>query len=90
MKGPSLRDVFFDKAGGQKCPACGANLNAHTGPSGMAPQPGDFSVCLDCASPLRFDDHLKLHSIDLEYVEPAYRADLEFAISVAKRVPKAN
>lgn len=37
---------------------CGAYLTAATNPMGCSPMPGDFSVCVICLKPYRFDDSL--------------------------------
>lgn len=42
------------------CPVCNALLNMATSVTGnVAPEPGDFSVCVFCAAILRFEEGLK-------------------------------
>lgn len=41
------------------CPKCGIKLDMATGAVGEAkPEPGDFSMCIECGALLRFDDTL--------------------------------
>lgn len=49
----------------QSTPCCGSRVDSHTDVVGdAAPQPGDLSVCLYCASILRFGDGLGLVVVD--------------------------
>lgn len=41
------------------CPFCDNRLDHATSPTGLSPSPGDISVCINCASPLIFDQELK-------------------------------
>ena len=53
----------------QLCPSCGHTLDASrviTGGKDEPPQPLDFTICLKCLAPLRFDANLKLHIITIE------------------------
>jgi hypothetical protein len=43
------------------CPLCGYQTDAASGLG--APVPGDLTVCLQCASPLRFTDTLQLRAV---------------------------
>lgn len=51
----------------QLCPKCGYTLDAATKVEGTkgAPEPGDLTVCLGCASVLQFGPELKLCLADL-------------------------
>lgn len=43
--------------GSTPCPLCGKANNAATGMTGVTPpKPGDYSVCIGCASPLRYTE----------------------------------
>lgn len=71
------------------CPHCGAFADAAThalggsGPDDPAPRPGDFSICITCATILRFgpDLHPRIPAaIELDIAEaeiPGTRATLE-------------
>lgn len=41
---------------GYPCPKCGKYLDAATHESGAEPGPGDFSICAECSSLLRFEE----------------------------------
>ena len=46
-----------------RCPYCGKILDrasATPGSPGAAPEPGDLTVCIECASPLVFDEALRV------------------------------
>lgn len=44
-----------------KCPICGKELDSATSAHGNdRPSPGDISICIYCATILRFDENLKL------------------------------
>jgi len=44
------------------CPECGCKLDAATfvADESIKPEPGDFSVCIDCGSFMVFDDDMRL------------------------------
>jgi hypothetical protein len=42
----------YDK--GFPCPDCGHYLDAATGEEGAKPKTGDFSICINCATVMRF------------------------------------
>ena len=46
----------------QECPVCKCTLDAHTTvfEEQVPPRPDDFSVCIQCAAILRFDQNLRL------------------------------
>jgi hypothetical protein len=43
------------------CPGCDRNLNATTGDGG--PSPGDYSICLYCATVLRFNEDMTVRAV---------------------------
>lgn len=46
------------------CPKCGLKLDAVTPVHGWEPvQPGDLSVCVQCAAVVRFDHTLHVHAV---------------------------
>ncbi len=79
------------------CPQCGCKLDMATHPmkddgTGVvgtgAPDPGDFSMCLDCGTPLRFDDSMVLRKAtadDLRLLEPA-QLKLMFAMQTVRNL----
>ncbi|HYW17721.1 MAG TPA: hypothetical protein VE956_00155 [Nodularia sp. (in: cyanobacteria)] len=52
----------------QLCPKCDYQLDAATGltEEDITPREGDFSVCLNCCSVLRFGNNLQLYQSTLE------------------------
>jgi hypothetical protein len=51
------------------CPKCGYNLSAATSDVGATPEPGDYSICIECYAFLRFDDNLKLIALTEEELD---------------------
>lgn len=42
------------------CPACGCEFNFAGAPGfDERPKPGDLLLCIECAVPLRFDEHMQ-------------------------------
>jgi len=56
------------------CPYCDYKMDCATGEN-PDPKPGDISVCINCASPLRFNDDLTLRKL-----EPGEFAALDFEL----------
>jgi hypothetical protein len=57
-----------------RCSSCGTKLNAatHVGPDDPRPEPGDFSICLDCGHLSAYADDLTLRPLtDAEIIEAA-------------------
>lgn len=48
--------TYRDMNGGCSCPSCGHKLDAATATSAnmQAPEPGDLSLCIECAAFLRY------------------------------------
>lgn len=70
----------------QPCPACGHTLDASTGVTHQAaPTVGDYTVCLNCATPLLFGDGLALSVADLTTCDRELAEELGQAIRIAKR-----
>lgn len=73
------------------CPECGQEHNAATVVAGtdQQPAPGDLTVCIECATPLKFDQELGLVAVTPEDVT-ALDADaarrLLAAIHVVERI----
>jgi hypothetical protein len=61
-----------------KCPVCDSTLNAASDSSGsqIAPNPDDYSVCLSCASPLRFNAELMLEYSPVADIDDSDLRDL--------------
>lgn len=63
------------------CPQCSQVQNGATdaGPEGAYPNPGDFTVCINCGAALKFGEQLQLVGITEEEIErliPDERAQL--------------
>lgn len=62
-----------------RCPYCDAPNDRASGVYERGPQPGDFSVCLICASLLRFGDAMRLRipsRAELDALPPDFLAEL--------------
>lgn len=62
------------------CPSCGATLDAAASPVEESPRPGDYSVCFECAAPLRYTDDMGLRLLTLgevDRMEPDTSAQLQ-------------
>lgn len=65
-----------------QCPVCLHEHDAATsvGPNDGAPAPGDFTVCIECASILRWTDGMRLRVFsELDTLDLATRGLLELA-----------
>ncbi len=73
-----------------QCPVCTAKLDTATStrPGDMrGPAPGDFTVCIRCASVLRFAEEGALaHVPDFEVLHPEPRRDLEQAQAIVRKI----
>jgi hypothetical protein len=58
-----------------RCPACGVVLDAATSPQDrqLRPRPGDYSVCMYCATPLVFTEDGDLRRMTAEEFGVAVR-----------------
>ena len=85
---PELRDTRTPKS---NCPFClhklDAAMSGDPAHPDVMPKPGDFSVCISCASILVFTDDLRLRAPNPGELETAFREDilLERAITRAQR-----
>ena len=62
-----------------ECPWCEAPLDSAAGPEDQ-PEPGDVSVCVECASPVVFDENLRLRQLrqaELNALDPDVRQTIE-------------
>jgi hypothetical protein len=74
----------------QFCPQCGYSLDAHTNTTGDgAPEVGDISVCIECASLLRFDSDLKVQLTSMEELPESCHAQVAKVIEVVKAFRRA-
>lgn len=68
-----------------RCPVCNHKLDASSSFEGHTPKEGDFSVCIECASILRFKDpELRLGLAtqdDIDPLLPEEREDLNKAVA---------
>lgn len=72
----------------QFCPYCNTLLNATTSINNKKnnPKPGDFSICINCAEVIRFDQNLKLKKSSIEEAKFYNVAGLEETIGLVKDV----
>ena len=78
----------------QLCPVCNAVLNAATPVTELgeqvkppSPVPGDYTVCINCASLLRYGDGLQFETFKLEDVaNPDNRRMIGIVIQEARKV----
>jgi hypothetical protein len=69
------------------CPSCGALIDAATDVEGPhRPEPGDNSICLYCASLLRYGADLRLELATLSEIPIQYRAKFAAAMRHAKEL----
>ena len=77
---------------GSRCPLCGHKLDAAMGiDSDEPPDPGDYSVCINCASPLVYNDDLSLRLMtgqELRELHPQNRRELEAGMATARRLDR--
>lgn len=77
-----------------KCPSCGREVDSASGvDTEHQPGPGDFSVCIWCASVNTFDGNLQLVKMDEAelfkwLLDPQVGPALNHAIENVKRLPK--
>lgn len=64
------------------CPKCGNLIDKATSYEGMAPAPGDFTVCAVCGEMLRFTESLGLRLLivpaDIVEMQPGLFTQLQF------------
>lgn len=68
-----------------KCPACDTKLSAATCPTDPThrPKPGDFTICIYCATTARFDENLSLRipeEGEFDEIDPRVRAQLDVVV----------
>ena len=76
------------------CPFCGKELDGASGTNGdQAPRPGDFSVCIGCASPLVFGPDLSLQIISAKHwaaLSEENLADLRLMMRAVREIDRRN
>ena len=75
-----------------KCPLCGHKLDAASGiNTDASPDPGDYSVCIGCASPLIYRDDLTLRPLtapEMAAMHPVNRAEVEAGMAAARALDR--
>lgn len=86
---PELRDYYMKRA--SLCPRCGHTLTGamETTPAGGAPEPGDTSVCISCASVLVYKDDLTLRPATAEELVEIF-ADHELGPVLRRAIISVN
>lgn len=77
------------------CPKCGDVHDAATASdlSDEAPEPGDFTICVNCGSINRFDDDLHVQFVDqeaLDSLDDETRAAVLHAVRAVERMRRFN
>jgi hypothetical protein len=76
-----------------RCPYCEAPLDEASGVYERGPEPGDYSVCLICASLLRFDDAMQLRvpsRADLDELPPDFLAELRTYQQIVRDIDRRD
>lgn len=75
-----------------KCPLCGHKLDAAAGiDTDASPDPDDYSVCINCASPLIYCADLTLRPLtapEMAAMHPQNRREVEAAMATARRLDR--
>jgi hypothetical protein len=67
------------------CPVCFHKLDGVSNLQGKEPpRPGDFTICIECASVLRFTDTLDFELSSLEAVPVEFRFDFAKVVTTLK------
>jgi hypothetical protein len=67
------------------CPVCDTQIDAATAAFSMqSPNPGDFSICVECGAVLRYDGELQLRWVSWEELE-ALPLELFREIAIAQQ-----
>jgi hypothetical protein len=72
-----------------RCPFCDYKLDAASG--GGTPSPGDISVCIGCASPLRFADDLTVRVMtpaEFARLHPQNQAELRRFMAAVRSIDR--
>ena len=92
MKNRFIRDGYTGRTLPRFCPSCFHILDAVSSMTGKeGPQPGDFSICLCCASVLRFTDKMDYELSALIEVPVEVRFEFVKAVNIIKSLgPYSN
>jgi hypothetical protein len=71
-----------------QCPYCEHKFNGALSPEGATPSPGDFSICRECVSILRFGDNMELLAVTADEISALKTQAPEF-IEQLERMQKA-
>lgn len=72
-----------------ECPYCGAKLEGHIAvePPDASPEPGDYTVCLECSILLVFTEDMGVRLPTLAELDKAEsQRSVRFAVEVTRRV----
>jgi hypothetical protein len=80
-----IKDGYTGRMPPRFCPVCFLLLTANTNlTSKDKPEPGDFTVCIKCASVLRFDGKMDLELSSLMAIPVACRLDFAKVVQAIK------
>jgi hypothetical protein len=74
-----------------RCPFCDHKFDAASGEGTEAPKPGDLTICLYCASPLRFTDDLTVRAMtraEIAELPPQNQAELRRYMAAARKLDR--
>jgi hypothetical protein len=71
------------------CPCCGYALDAVSSLNRDAsPEEGDFTVCIECCSILRFDANMQLCESSLAHIPPHSRLEFAKVVKVCRELDR--
>lgn len=74
-----MNDNWLDsKIPPSPCPYCDASFDRAGSPDGGIPEPGDYSVCIRCASLLKFGENMELLPVSQEEINACSKLDPTF------------
>jgi hypothetical protein len=75
----------------RRCPQCFCALDACTSlTAAVQPQPGDYTICIGCASVLRFTETMDFELSSLEAIPTHSRMGFAQAVQAVKKVSKPS
>jgi len=88
---PSVSDIHH-RVPQSFCPLCGHKLDAASGmDTDDRPSPGDAGVCIQCATPLIYQDDLTMRAMtqaEINNLDPGCRRELEIAMLVVRSLDR--
>jgi hypothetical protein len=87
MKTKFIPDGYMGEMPAAFCPSCFKLLNGVTNMEGQEkPKPGDCTVCMGCASVLRFTEDMQLEMSSLMEIPVEYRFNFAKMVAAVKQI----